>query len=375
MPTIFNVDIPDASRYRVLGERSSVHEAENIKMVQTFIMHRNGREVPDQVVRDQKLMPDLLNPILVNYNNILVPINSVPNITHQYCNQLYFVNPNENRDGYYYLPNGEVYPFSIGGSMTGIEYKGRKLFIFSRHQVSERFENLEDICVGFNVRGIDRAGRSRRGIFYAEADSYFFYKDERSDQSDVFICDFTNILSKYISNTYITIRHKFFHISNENIVNDFDNANFCIAHGYPYEYLKDDGNHKVDINAWCNPIEEERANPIGSCEIIYKSDFDADGVSGGPVFAITNMQNGCGYGRLKFAGIIIKGDWKYNRKRLEYIKADALRDIVEYSVECPVSGKFKNDIVRKVRTKPYGYGVLYDEEVSLYGENRMPSVI
>lgn len=345
-------------------------------MAQTFVILHDGKEVPDHIVRDKGLMPDVLNPPMVHYNRLLVSVNSVPDITHQFCHQLYFVNTNENRDDYFHLPDGKVHPVSICGSMTGIEYKGRKLVIFSRHQAEERIDSLEDICIGFNVRGIDENGRLRRGICYVEADSYFLYNESEFDHLDIFICDFTKSLSRFIENNSVTILRQFFCISNKNIVSDSDDVGLCFIHGYPSQYSNCDGTYREDVNAWCNPLDEEISNPIGSCEIIGQSDFDPDGISGGPVFAFTRIPNRYIDHRLKFAGIIIKANcWKHNRKRVEYIKVDALRDIIEYSVEQPTSIKLREDIVRIDRTKPYGRGVLYGEDASLYGENRMPPKI
>lgn len=315
-----------------------------------------GTKMPIDRLWGYKRELGIVNPYIVHFNDLLVLRYGISSITYEYCHALYFANPNDNRDGFLILPGGEMFPFTKRGSMTGIEYKGRKLAILTRHQVENQLDDLENICIIFDVGEIGKNGSLLYTTYYIEADSYFFYKENESDHTDIVICDFTKSLSRFRDDINAAILHRFFRITTNNIVGDFDNIDFLYVMGYPSDDSNEDGTYIVGLDGWSSHVAEAKPSPIGSCELNGSYDYNIDGISGGPVFAFIKKPGRKREHILKFAGIAAKADWKRKRKKIEYIKVSAFQDIMDYAVKSSTSGDRRKDIVRLDRRFPYGHG-------------------
>ena len=315
-----------------------------------------GKKMPIDRLWGHKRELGIVNPYIVHFNDLLVLRYGISSITYEYCHALYLANPNDNRDGFLILPGGEMFPFTKRGSMTGIEHEGRKLVIFTMHQVKGRLDYFENICISFDVGEINKNGELMYTTYYIEADSFFFYKENESDHTDIVICDFTKSLSRFRGDINATILHRFFRITNNNIVRDSDNIDFLYVMGYPSDDSNEDGTYIVGLDGWCSPVAEEKPSPIGSCELNGSYDYNLDGISGGPVFAFVKKPGRKREHILKFAGIAVKADWKRKGKKIKYIKVSALQEIMDYAVKSSISGDHREDIVRLDRRFPYGHG-------------------
>ena len=123
----------------------------------------------------------------------------------------------------------------------------------------------------------------------------------QNDKYDLYAFDFTPQTKDNQE-----LAQRFFRLNSCHFLSDKDNVVIYFAYGCPFadqEYNIVDENHvgAVMRSMTCKPQPQYSDEDLGLCRTISAMNFDPNGLSGGPVFAIVRQRSEV---VLKFAGII-----------------------------------------------------------------------
>lgn len=298
---------------------------------------KHQKETIDQSMTDAEFFDFMqasgAGSIYVDNNGLLTKIESISKILQKYCHKLTlhdWLDPN---------------PAGVGhqGSATGVNYRGAMLVACTAHQIWPKNQkvNLQD-SVGLSFS-------KEIGIESISPKSFSYYNKSgteypvESDEKDACVLNFTtNILEnpKY--------SRRFFNLDNNRFLRDSDKVFAYVICGYPLESIEIDFEGIEDAESdnmiWksnittgytqilCEPVPQRPESNIGVCKQVSNFNFDPNGFSGGPVFAIA-------YERphrlvIKLAGITIKfNDMQQINRLAHFVKSEVLMNLFDHSVD------------------------------------------
>ena len=281
-------------------------------------------------------------------NGLLTPVNSIPSILQEYCHNL--VSPNFDVAKKVKEPDFS-YP-SYMGSITGLNYRGEMLAACTVHQLwpEDNKQKLESPGIHFKKeKGTEFIGPGMLSYFKEEDSSL----PMKSDEHDVCVFNFTKTISADPNYS-----RRFFHLDDNTFLRDKDKVLAYVICGYPSSHIDYDVPSEDDVvsdnlvgkiniitrytQAACEPTPYPANSNVGMCKHESEFNFDPDGFSGGPVFAIT-------YARpssltVKFAGVATKFNIMQKKNRIvHFIKSSTVRNLLDHSADISQMKKNVND--------------------------------
>ncbi|MDX3929640.1 MAG: hypothetical protein QHC90_28065 [Shinella sp.] len=209
------------------------------------------------------------------------------------------------------------YEVQLIGSASSLDYRGNKFLVSTAHQVHGRpGEDIGIVVPGENTY-MTSAGYTR----YRPTE-----ESNDTDARDLCAFDFT---PQSVENG--SLSQRFFRVDANTTLEDGDDIIGLLAYGCPYV---DQKYNIVDQNTvgtvirsmTCEPIEQSADAAVGKCRTVSPMDFDANGLSGGPVFAsVLEHQEIV----LKFAGVINRAGGGV----IHYIKARAVTALLDKAID------------------------------------------
>ena len=261
-------------------------------------------------------------------NGVFVPAVKLPEVLQVYSHNLIHFIDQDNLDPTSYLS----LPRFIG-TISGVSYRSRKFAICTAHQIwRDDEEEIINPRIGF---------KEEIGTGYIGSNSLSYYNlDDPATESnlpthDVCVFDFTKQVLEHPK-----ISHKFFNLSSDKFLSNGDDIIMYFICGYiysPEDYNYSDHDGIVDevkivtkyTQVWCNPVPHDTHSSLGMCKQIHDYNFDPDGFSGAPVFAIVieNYQP-----TIKFAGIVTEFNvWKEKSRTIHFVKYNVVRELLDYA--------------------------------------------
>ena len=277
----------------------------------------------------RNLIRAMERPLYICVNGVLVPAVKLPEVLQQYCHNLIHFSVNEDDldpKDYQSLPR-------FSGSITGISYRTKKFAVCTAHQVwRDDEEELVSARIGFK----EDVGM---GYIGSNSLSYYSLKDPATESKlpthDVCIFDFSKQVLEHP-----TVSHKFFSLPSDKFLNNGDNVVMYLICGHissETDYRIDDSEGVVgNVNVvtrytqiWCNPVSPSVYSDLGMCTQMHNYNFDPDGFSGAPVFAIVVESY---QPKIKFAGIVTKFNiWKERNRMVHFVKANVVRELLDHA--------------------------------------------
>ena len=278
----------------------------------------------------KSLLRSMERPLYICLNGVLVPAMKLPEVLQQYChNLIHFAVSEDDLDpkNYESLPR-------FSGSITGLSYRNKKFAVCTAHQIwRDEEDELISPRIGFKEEvGMGYIG-SNSPLYYSLEDPN---KESKLPTHDVCVFDF----SKQVID-HPKVSHKFFNLSSDKFLGNGDNVIMYLICGYissDTDYQLDDPEGVVrnvsvvtkHTQIWCKPVVEDVYCGFGKCKQMHIYNFDPDGFSGAPVFAIVveNHQP-----TIKFAGVVTKFNvWKEKNRLIHFVKANVVRELLDYSI-------------------------------------------
>jgi|GEM_PF-1330296 len=204
----------------------------------------------------------------------------------------------------------ERYEIQLIGSATGLSFGDNKYLFATHHQVT----NLDPSDIGV----IDHDSNS----IISSAGFSFFPEKSDSDAQDFCAFDFS---SQSISHSHLSKR--FFDLTKNPCISDEDNIIIYLAYGCAFaeqRYEVDEKNSVANVirSMLCKPDGTPNDPALRRAKLYENLEFDPDGISGGPVFAICLEHT---EPVLKFAGIINRA----GEQIIHFIKAHLIFDLLK----------------------------------------------
>ncbi|MFN3970900.1 MAG: hypothetical protein ACK4L4_05925 [Gemmobacter sp.] len=241
----------------------------------------------------------------IKVHGLFVPANALHSRLHRFCHNL---------ARYTHISEFQI---QLIGSATALQYKGNFFLVSTLHQL----RNLPLNDVGILVRDrrslITSSGYTRWDIPSIAVDS---------DATDLCAFNFSEQVDSLPS-----LKQGFFHFSEETIQSDEHEVTAYLAYGCPFEdqrYEIPDENHlgTVTRSITCEPLPDPSDDAIRRCKTMSEMNFDPNGLSGGPAFAI-NLQNL--EFQLRFAGVINRA----GNGIIHFIKASEVQRLLDLAIE------------------------------------------
>lgn len=212
-------------------------------------------------------------------NDIAIPTSSLISRLHVFGHNLA------------YYTKLKEYEIQLIGSATGVEYGGRHFIISTKHQVKGIPYADVGIILPEKPAHISSAGCS---VFSSK-------EKNESDLDDLIVFDYEDQCRQNPG-----LVRRFFKLNKHVVLVDSDNIIIYIAYGCPFSDQNYDiyENNRIDMTIRPMICEAETNGSdisVGTCRTHTEMKFDPNGLSGGPVFAVTLTDAGFA---LKFAGII-----------------------------------------------------------------------
>ena len=233
----------------------------------------------------------------ISVQNLFVPVSALQSRLSIFCQNLVV---------YTHVPGYEI---QLIGSAAGMNYRGHKLLICTKHQIKGK--TAEDV-------GIILTGKNK----YISSAGFAHYLTQTrplaSDAQDLYVFDFAQQAVGHPD-----LGQRFFRLRTGDFLSDEHDVVAYIAYGSPFsdqKYDVVDANHigMVTRSIICEPRRQPSDLALSACEPVSPIDFDPNGLSGGPVFAV--VVEGAGF-VLKFAGIINRA----GSTRIHFIKASVVQ--------------------------------------------------
>lgn len=228
------------------------------------------------------------------------------------------------------------YNIQLPGSTTGIDYRGLKYILCTKHQIVGIAPEKPGIL-------LPDKGSYLSGAGYAHLSSSD--PSNNDDNYDLIAYDFTQQADNISG-----LSGRFFQMSADGALEEKEDIIAYLAYGCPsadQRYDVYDENHigLVSRSMTCYPIETSPTSPLGECGLISSEEFNMDGLSGGPIFA--SIKSGSDM-VVKLAGIINRA----GNGTIHFIKAQFVRNLLdrhlEYRAEsAPVKTMRIRDMVRQ----------------------------
>ena len=209
----------------------------------------------------------------------------------------------------------EGYEIQLIGSSTGLDYRGTKFLVCTAHQVKDVSGQDVGIVLPEKSHFISSAGYTR----FRDTDA-----TRKSDAGDLCAFEFTPQVTEKQE-----LAQHFFQLGSSDFLNDEDDVFTYLAYGFPFsdqKYNVADGNHlgMVIRCMTCEPKSQRLDPALSVCRSLSPMDFDPNGLSGGPVFAVVLRVPELA---LKFAGIINRA----GNGLIHFVKAMAVQNLLDLS--------------------------------------------
>jgi hypothetical protein len=237
----------------------------------------------------------------VNVHGVLIPANLLLSRLHIFGQPLV------------HYTGDDTYQLHLIGSATGFEYKGEKLLICTEHQLKQALGENVGIIVPEKQVFVSSAGY--RQVKYNPA-------LHEGDAFDLRVFDFDEQ-----SRVHPELGRRFFKFSSEQILRDDDRVVGYLAYGCPFSDQNYDvyENNRLDTvirPMLCREHQSLSDDALGACKTRIPMDFDPNGLSGGPVFALVLRNQEF---ILKFAGIINRA----SNSIIHFIKARNVQRLLD----------------------------------------------
>lgn len=184
------------------------------------------------------------------------------------------------------------YELQLIGSAAALRYRGQNFVVSTAHQL----RNVDERDVGVVIAGENKYVSSAGFVRLEEKSTV---RDD--DGSDLVAFHFT----EQVKVGTVPASH-FFNLSADNVLGENSDVVAFLGFGCPFcdqKYHVADANHLgTAVRAiTLEPDKDPADRTLGACRLIGEMDFDPNGLSGGPMFAVV-MENAKLI--LKFAGII-----------------------------------------------------------------------
>jgi len=246
----------------------------------------------------------------IRIGDLVIPASSVESTLHRYAKALVCLNDHAD------------FPYSIRGSMTSLRLRDRYFSIFCKHQIS-----------GFSPGQVGQFPRAEGGKFFICGGIFRDVLEDESNKDEEFsdVCAFEYNLAKY---SMMNMHSEFFSV----VENDCWPSN-TLGHFILFGLPANIQNLKVSCSDLDTKLEEinfstvvvtgnhvgrSHARWVQAGEMRRKASFDADGMSGGPVFHLGRDSRGYFVG---LAGMIMRGSSSSNR--FHFVDSDFLRQFAE----------------------------------------------
>lgn len=209
------------------------------------------------------------------------------------------------------LNDDPAHPYSFRGSSVLLEHKGNFLCIATRHQI----DKIDPEIIGIYIDGAQR-------IITASSFNYISYNDKNNERYEEDICIFSFLKSEYDVPNFKSYFFRF-----EEKLWEEMRAAHLIAYGYPYEFREVDYGvprvHERQIMMGGRYEHRVGASNLHLAHFEAGLEFDADGLSGGPIFRISGNADGF---VVELAGVILHGGRKSTAIR--FLGADFIGRLV-----------------------------------------------
>ena len=303
---------------------------------------KHQKETIDQSMTDAEFFELMqafgVGPMYVNNNGLLTKIESIPKILQEYCHNLTlhdWLDPN---------------PAGIGhrGSATGVRYRGAILVACTAHQIwpkDQKVSLLDSVGLSFSKEtGIESISPKSFSYYNKSGTEY----PAESDEKDACVLNFT---TRFLENPKYLRR--FFNLDKNSFLQGKDKVLAYVICGYPLENIEIDfegvEDTKSDNVIWksniitgytqvlCEPVPQRPESNIGICKQVSDFNFDQNGFSGGPVFAIAYEHPHKLV--IKLAGITIKFNGMQQKNQLvHFVKPEILMNLFDHSVDAFLEG-------------------------------------
>jgi hypothetical protein len=211
----------------------------------------------------------------------------------------------------------EDYEVQLIGSAAGLDYRGAKFLVCTAHQIKDRPHNEIGIISQLRNSYISSAGYTK----FSDTGAH-----RESDDKDLCAFDFT---LQTTENKELV--HRFFQLSSSDFMSEDDDVIAYLAYGCPFadqKYDIVDENHVglVIRSMTCEPQKQPSDPAIGLCRLLSPTSFEANGLSGGPVFATVLQGHDV---VLKFAGIINRA----GNSQIYFIKAKEIKNLLDLAAD------------------------------------------
>lgn len=214
------------------------------------------------------------------------------------------------------------YPLQFLGSAIGLSLGVRRLLVCTSHQVKDGVGSDVGVIVHDQSLLVSSSGFTK----------YSFSAGAQDDDSrDLCLLSFDDAC-----NAHPVLSRKFFALREFDILSDEDSVLVFLAYGCPFQdqsylTLRDDHIGTAVRSMTCEPYDEISDKSLGACKLTLPMDFNPNGLSGGPVFAVVLTREEL---QLKFAGVINRAGGGVIR----FIKAKHVRALIDLEKRLSLDG-------------------------------------